>query len=65
VATPFVKRRQQVAKPRDSLEIMLALKPSLWVERGQHRRYRHGEGSVVRPGSWTGAKLRDGSPGNL
>jgi hypothetical protein len=29
VATPFVKRRQQVLKPRDSPEITNTLKPSL------------------------------------
>ena len=30
----------------------------MWVERGQHRRHRQGEGSSVRPGSWTGARRR-------
>src|SRR5271155_5432156 len=66
VATPFLKRRQQVLKPRDSPEITDTLKPSLSAKRGQHRRNRQiGEGSSVRPGSWTEAKAQDGSPGNL
>jgi hypothetical protein len=49
VATPFLKRRQQVLKPRDSPEITDTLKPSLSAKRG--------------PGSWTGAKAQDGPPG--
>jgi hypothetical protein len=66
VATPFLKRRQQVLKPRDSPDITMTLKPSLSSERGQHRRNRQiGEGSSIRPGSWTEAKAQDGSPGNL
>src|SRR6202166_719140 len=66
VATPFLKRRQQVLKPRDSPDITMTLKASLSYERGQHRRYRSvGEGSSIRPGSWTEAKAQDGSPGNL
>src|SRR6266481_8471787 len=66
VATPFLKRRQQVLEPRDSPDITMTLKPSLSSERGQHRRNRQiGEGSSVRPGSWTEAKAQDGSPGNL
>jgi len=40
VATPFVKRRQQVLKPRDSPEMFVTLKPSLLKKRGQHRRNR-------------------------
>jgi len=65
-ATPFVKRRQQVLKPRDSPEILIKLKPSSSLERGQYRRNRQlGEGASVRPGSQTGAKAQDGSPGNL
>jgi len=40
VATPFLKRRQQVLKPRDSPDIPVTLKPSLSKERGQHRRTR-------------------------
>src|SRR6202166_3646447 len=66
VATPFLKRRQQVLKPRDSPDITMTLKASLSSERGQHRRNRQiGEGSSIRPGSWTEAKAQDGSPGNL
>jgi hypothetical protein len=66
MATPFVKRRQQVLKPRGSPEIQDTLKPSLSKERGQHRRDRQiGEESVVRPGSLSEAKAQDGSPGNL
>jgi hypothetical protein len=40
VATPFVKRRQQVLKPRDSPEILIKLKPSSSLARGQYRRNR-------------------------
>src|SRR5271168_2707996 len=66
VATPFMKRRQQVLKPRDSPEITDTLKPSLSAKRGQHRRDRQiGEGSSIRPGSSNEAKAQDGSPGNL
>ena len=32
---------------------------------GQHRKRRHRRGATGRPGSWTGAESRDGSPGNL
>ena len=64
-ATPFLKRRQQVLKPRNSLDMLLMLKPSLSFERGQHDETASGEGSSVRPGSWSGAKAQDGSPGNL
>jgi hypothetical protein len=65
-ATPFLKRRQQVLKPRDSPEITDTLKPSLSAKRGQHRRDRQiGEGSSIRPGSSNEAKAQDGSPGNL
>ena len=35
---------------------------SLW---GQHRKRRYWRGATGRPGSWTGAKSRDGPPGNL
>jgi hypothetical protein len=38
VATPFLKRRQQVLKPRDSPEITDTLKPSLSAKRGPSRR---------------------------
>jgi len=40
VVTPFLKRRQQVLKPRYSPEISETLKPSLLKKRGQHRRTR-------------------------
>jgi hypothetical protein len=60
-----MKRRQQVLKPRDSLDIDVMLEPLLFSEQGQHRLDRYGEGSSVRPGSKTGAKAKDGSPGNL
>src|SRR6516165_2274993 len=33
--------------------------------RGQHRCDRQGKGTSVRPGSRSGAKTRDGSPGDL
>jgi hypothetical protein len=46
VATPFVKRRQQVLKPRDSPDITMTLKPSLSSEWGQYRRNRHRRGIV-------------------
>ena len=65
VATPLLKRRQQVFKPRGSLDINVPLEPLLSGWQGQHRRDRYGKGSSVRPGSWTGAKAQDGSPGNL
>ena len=66
VATSLLKRKQQVLKPRDSPEITDTLKPSLSAKRGQHRRDRQiGEGSLIRPGSWTEAKAQDGPPGNL
>jgi hypothetical protein len=65
VVTPLVKRRQRVLKPRGSPDINIMLKPLLSPKQGQHRRYRHGEGTSVRPGSWTEAKVQDGSPGNL
>ena len=66
VATPFVKRRQQVLKPRDSPEIFETLKSSLLKRRGTASAIPSmGEGTSVRPGSWTEAKAQDGSPGNL
>jgi hypothetical protein len=68
VATSLLKRRQQVLKPRDGPDIIVMLKPSLPKRRGQHRRHRlycNGKVSLVWPGSWTGAKAQDGSPGNL
>ena len=34
MAAPFLKRRQQVLKPRDSPDITMTLKPSLSSERG-------------------------------
>jgi hypothetical protein len=37
VATPLLKRRQQVLKPRDSPDMVNTLKPSLSYEWGQHR----------------------------
>ena len=39
-ATSLLKRRQQVPKPRISLEMVLLLEPSLSFERGQYRRDR-------------------------
>jgi hypothetical protein len=45
-ATPFLKRRQQVLKPRNSLDMLLMLKPSLSFERRQHRRNRQWRGIV-------------------
>ena len=65
VATPLVKRRQQVLKPRGSLDINITPKPLLSVWQGQHWWDRHWRGPSVRPGSRTGAKARDGLPGNL
>jgi hypothetical protein len=46
VATPFVKRKQQVLKPRGSPDMVLTLKPSLSKKRGQHRRNRQWRGIV-------------------
>src|SRR5260370_31384413 len=64
VATRFLKRRQQVPKPRDRAPKFINRLP--WEEWGQHRRNRQiGEGASVRPGSKTEAKAQDGSPGNL
>jgi hypothetical protein len=40
VVTPFLKRKEQVLKPRYSPEIFETLKPSLLNKRGQHRRTR-------------------------
>jgi hypothetical protein len=40
-------------------------KPSLLKKRGQYRRDRYGEGTSIRPGSRSGAKAQDGSPGDL
>jgi hypothetical protein len=45
-ATPFLKRRQQVLKPRNSLDMLLMLKPSLSFERGRHRRDHQWRGIV-------------------
>lgn len=45
-ATSFWKRRQQVPKPRISLEMLHLLEPSLSFERGQHRRNRQCHGLV-------------------
>ena len=46
VATPFVKRRQQVPKPRGSPDMKVTLKPLLLRQQGQHRRDRQWRGSV-------------------
>jgi hypothetical protein len=46
VATPFVKRKQQVLKPRGSPDMVLTLKPSLSKKRGQHRRNHQWRGIV-------------------
>src|SRR5262245_27018894 len=51
VATSPMKRRQQVLKPRGSLDIDVMLEPLLFSEQGQHRSDRYGEGWSVRPGS--------------
>src|SRR6202011_581241 len=64
-ATPFVKRRQRMLKPCVSLEIMYPLRPSVWVDRGQHRQDPQGEIWPPRPGSWRGERGGEGSPGNL
>ena len=39
-----MKRRQQVLKPRGSLEIVLTLKPLLCPQQGQYRRDRYWQG---------------------
>ena len=36
VATPLLKRRQQVLKPRGSLDIYMTLEPLLSQQQGQH-----------------------------
>jgi hypothetical protein len=46
VATPLLKRRQQVLKPRGSLDIDVTLEPLPSNWQGQHRRIRYGQGSV-------------------
>ncbi len=43
----------------------IARGPRRQSKRGQHRRDRHGEGASARPGSRSGAKAREGSPGDL
>jgi len=50
-----------VIEPRNAYR----LKPSLSQKWGQHRCDRQGKGTSVRPGSRSGAKTRDGSPGDL
>ena len=67
VATPFVKRKQQVPKPRGSPDMVLTLKPSLSKKRGQHRRNRQWRGIVGSAGvldrgkgtGWIAGNLRD------
>ena len=59
VATPFLKRRQQVLKPRDSPDIPVTLKPSLSKERGSidepvKRRGIVGSAGVLDRGKGTG-----------
>ena len=63
-ATPVVKRRQQVTKRRAASKSQM-MTPSLLSVCGQYRKRRYWRGATGRPGSWTGAKSRDGSPGNL
>src|SRR5512145_1294439 len=46
VATPLVKRRQQVLQPRDSPDIDVTLKPLPSCWQGQHRWDRHWRGIV-------------------
>jgi hypothetical protein len=59
VATSLVKRRQQVLKPRGSLDINITLKPLLSVQQGQHWRDHSwrgivGSAGVVDRGKGTG-----------
>jgi hypothetical protein len=64
--TPFLKRRQQVLKPRYSPDIFLNAEVFAVEEAGAaSANPSMGEGTSVRPGSWTEAKAQDGSPGNL
>src|SRR5467141_658829 len=62
--------RRQKGRPNRSPLVRPArnayrLKPSLSQKWGQHRCDRQGKGTSVRPGSRSGAKTRDGSPGDL
>jgi hypothetical protein len=54
-----MKRKQQVLKPRGSLDIVDTLEPLLCQQQGQHRRDRHWRGivdpaGVVERGKGTG-----------
>ena len=64
-ATRVVKRRQQVTKRRGKPRNRQSMTPSLLNVWGQYRKRRYRRGATGRPGSWTGAESRDGSPGNL
>ena len=50
VATPLLKRRQQVLKPRGSLDINITPKPLLSVQQGQHGWDRHWRGTISSAG---------------
>src|ERR1700724_1880298 len=63
---PFLQRRQQVLKPRYSPDIFLNAEVFAVGEGcAASANPSMGEGTSVRPGSWTEAKAQDGSPGNL
>jgi hypothetical protein len=66
VARPFLKRRQQLLKPRDSPDITVPPKPLTVVRVGAaSMKPSIGEGSSIRPRSWTDAKAQNGLPGKL
>ena len=64
-ATGVVKRRQGVTKRRGKPRDGQMMTPSWFKQWGQHRKRRNRRGAKGRPGSWTDAEPRDGSPGNL
>ena len=51
MATSLMKRRQQVLKPRGSLDRKVAQKPLLLRQQGQHRRDRQWRGNVGSAGN--------------
>ena len=63
--TGVVKRRQGVVKRRGKPRDQQTMTPSGLVHRGQHWKRHERRGAKGRPGSWTDAESRDGSPGNL
>ena len=63
--TGVVKRRQGVMKRRGKPRDQQTMTPSVLTSWGQHRKRHDRRGATGRPGSWTDAESREGSPGNL